>query len=268
MQSIGDSQALPQVSTPAPTKFDKIWNIFNEFIVKELFSSVLRHTWYRLVHWLNPNKHGLDTPMLFAEQDQRVAKVVILLHGMQGSPGCFLPLAEKFYKENIRNIYTVNLNQTDDDPVPVGTLAEKIDAITKECLDHKGYSKVDFALIGHSLGALAASKYIWRNQKKTDVSMIISLAGRLQFVPNRLSYFCGEDVKQEIDATFDRYKRNPDMAKLYTIRGDQDGLISPESAHIQNNSEREFTAPGWAHGGIVFSPEAHEKIISWIQDWK
>lgn len=243
----------------------RAWAFIREFFVQEFFTAFLFHPWNRLIYAFNPNKYGLDTPMPKSKEGEK-AKVILFLHGQMGNSSCFLPLAKKLLEANIDNLYTVNIVQSRSDSVPTEALERKIEEITRDCLS-KGYSGVDFALIGHSLGALVSSKYIWGNEKQTNVSMLISLAGRLKYVSNDLSWFCSDDERGQIQAVRKKYLADPEKALLYTIRGDQDGLIPEESAHIQGEKSRGLTVDGYGHGGIVFAPKAIDQIVFWIKSW-
>lgn len=198
----------------------------------------------------------------------QTAKVVLLMHGAGAHQSSFVPMAKKFSEAKIENIYTVTLQQSDEDPIPTASLATRIQKITENYLQH-GYKDVEFAFVGHSLGALVGSKYVWREVHQVDsskISMMISIAGRLEYVKNKFSWFC-EDVKPEIDETFEEFKKDRDKVLLYTIRGDKDAIVPERSVHIQGEPSREYTVEGWGHGGIVFAPDTHEKVVFWTQEW-
>ena len=144
-------------------------------------------------------------------------------------------------------------------------MSERLDEIAKKYLS-KGYRDVEYAFVGYSLGALVGSKWIWRGSRESSgysASMMISVSGRLKYLPNRFSWFC-EEVKPEIQKTFKKISENPEKALLYTIWGDRDGLVPEKSVHIQGDAERELTVKGWGHGGILFSSEVQEKIAFWL----
>jgi len=251
---------------PSPSsKLAKVWDFVRECIFKE-FGSCLRHLCYRAVFCIDPNRHNLNPKVIKAAQTaDSVAKVVLLLPGQGAHPSSFFPLAEKFQKTGIENIYTVSSHQTKEDPVPVVSLARRISELTERYLK-KGYGEVDYILVGHSLGAIIAAKYIWGDVEKIDranVSTMIAIAGRLKYIPNRFSWFC-ESVKPEIEKTFRAFSLRSHLAKLYTIWGERDAIVPKQSVHIQGETSREFTVKGWGHGGVVFAPEGHDKIVGWI----
>ena len=245
-------------------KIQRIWQLVYELGLKEI-GSVFTSIYNKLIYWFHPHIYQLNpqNPVI-----TDTAKVIILLHGAGGGPFCFLPLAKKLKEKNIQNVYAIHLKQTDEDPVPVSQLAKEVNRIAQKCFD-SGAGKVSFALIGHSLGALVASKYIWRtdhDDSRIKLSLMVSLAGRMRYIPNQFSWFC-QGVRQEIEETFSQYQKHPDKALLYTIRGSRDQLVPEDSVHIQQEPERELTVKGYGHGGIVYSTNAHDYLITWITDW-
>jgi pimeloyl-ACP methyl ester carboxylesterase len=261
-------QPLIQQPSAPSSKIERIWNFVYECILKE-FGSCLRHVWYRMVFWIDPHKHGLNPVKIKnAQQINQTAKIVLLLHGAGAHQSSFVPMAKKLSEAKIENIFTVSLQQSNKDPIPVATLAIRINELSLKYLQ-QGYGNVDFALVGHSLGALAASKYIWREVHPITpwkISAMISIAGRLKYVQNKFSWFC-EDVKPEIERTYNAISQSPNKVRLYSIWGDGDAIVPKQSAHIQGESSREYTVKGWGHGGIVFAPDTHQKVVSWIQEW-
>lgn len=264
------SKPLISFSTNNPTKIERIWAIIKECVIKE-FGSCLRHVGYRAIFLIKPHIYNLNTelssPPLTVTKVDHTVNVILLLHGAGSHPSAFIPLAKKLYLNGLKNVYTVNLAQTDDDQVPINSLSQRVNEITKECLN-KGYTNAQFTIIGHSLGALVGTKYIWRGEaiKNAQISMMISLAGRLKYIPNPFHWFCN-DVKPEIEETFAAVEQRPNLVPLYTFWGDQDGIVPKESAHIQNNTAYEFTVKGWGHAGIIYAPETHEKIAEIIK-WR
>lgn len=271
--SVGSESPLAAGATsgqsfPTPSKFEKIWDIVSECIFKE-FGSVLRNVLYRAVFMIDPHKYDMNPIQVkVADKADQTAKVVMLLHGAGAHQSCFVPLAKKFYQAGIRNVYTVSIKQTDSDPIPTASLAARIEEITQKYL-HNGYESVEYSLVGHSLGALVSAKYIWRGEHHIDnarVSLMISIAGRLKYVANRFFWFC-DDVKPEIEETYRTINEDPGKVALFTIWGDRDAIVPKQSVHIQGESSKEYTVNGWGHGGVVFAPDAHRKIVSWTQDW-
>lgn len=141
---------------------------------------------------------------------------------------------------------------------------DRVEQIEKKYLN-AGYFQVEFALVGHSLGAITSAKYIWRHISHSKVTMMISLAGRLKYVKNKFWWFC-EDVKSDIEKTYKAISNDPNKVLLYTVRGDRDGIVPKESVHIEASKEK-CTVEGWGHGGIVFAPKAQKKVVYWVQNW-
>jgi len=265
-----NSQTLPsrQLPTGCCTKIQRLFDFVYECVIKE-FGSGLRHVFYRSVFWINPHKYGLNpTTINQAIKTNQTAKVVLLLHGVGGHPSCFIPMAKKLAESNLTAMYTVSLNPTDENPIPIESLTHRVNALAINYLN-SGYADVEFALVGHSLGALVSAKYVWRGPDlptRSLISTIISLAGRLKYVHNTFFWFC-EDVKPEIERTYECILKSPDKATLYTIRGDCDAIVPRQSVHIQDKPNRECTVHGWGHSGIVFAPETHKQVRIWIQRW-
>jgi len=239
------------------------------FCAKELVPC-LRHAWYWAVHWINSDeKHLNPTEIRQAHRLNETAKVVLLLHALGAPPSSFIPLAKKLSESGIHDIYTVSYHQSRVNPVPIAPLHKKIKQVTQKYLA-SGYHNVDYLIVGHSLGALVGSKYIWRGGTGVDhakVSALISIAARLKYVDNPFSWFAS-DVKPEIDKTYAAYRQNPGKAELFTIWSDQDTIVPKESAHIQNSASQELTVEGWGHLGVIFAPQALSQIVDWVKEWK
>jgi hypothetical protein len=142
---------------------------------------------------------------------------------MGGGPFCYFPMAEKFQRRGIRNVFTISSHQSSHEPVPVLPLIDKINQVAKLCFD-SGAEKIEFALIGHSLGAIEASKYIWLHEPNTShvrVSMMISVAGRLKYIPNKFNWFC-QDVKPDINKTYKQIQKHPSKVLFYSVPGEKE----------------------------------------------
>lgn len=242
------------------------WDVIYELIFKE-FGSCLFYVWYIVVFWVNPHKYDLD-PIEFkpANAQNQTAKVVLFIHGAHGHPSASLPLAKKLQDEGIDNVYTVSHSETDEAPVPTETLSAKIDEISLKYFK-SGYENVEFFLVGFSLGAIIGSKFIWRELKQEDhrkISMMISIGGRLKYVENKFSPFY-EELKPEIEKTYEKMANDSNKVELYTIWGDNDELIPEESAHILGNKNKQFTVAGWGHTGLLLAPDTHKQITRWIK---
>jgi hypothetical protein len=261
---------LHELSTSTfTTKANRWLNFSRELIFKEL-GSCFRHIWYRIRYLFNSEAHHLNPKIISAPiEEGQIAKVTLFLHGVAAHGSCFIPLANTLKNANIGDLYTVRLKQTPEDPVPVQPLNDKILELYHKYLQ-QGYRDVHFALVGHSLGALVSAKYIWRKwntRKPPQIAFLVSLGGRLKNYDNSFSWFC-EDVKPEVEQTYQAILKAPYKTKIYSIWGDQDALVSKESAHLFGNHNREHTIEGWGHGGIVFAPKTHELIMKKIQNWK
>lgn len=254
---------------PAPSKIERVWSFAKECIFKE-FGSCLRHLWYRLVYEINPHIFNLNPVKVKGVQTaHQKAKIVLLLHGSGAHPSSFIPLARKLTNARIANIYTVSLNPSHKDPVPTTDLAKRIAELANKYMS-KGYIGVDFALVGHSLGALSGAKYIWRESNQeipSPISLMISISGRIKYLPNKFSWF-SEDVRPEIEDTFKAIAKKPERATICTIWGSGDAIVPEHSAHFQEDKKREYTVRGWGHGGIVFASATHQKAKFWLSEWR
>ena len=208
---------------------------------------------------------GSPEAIAVVETVKRTAKVVMLLHGASASPSYFLPLASKLQESGIKNVFTVSFNPSEKDPVLTLDLSNRIKEVTNKYLK-SGYGDVEYTFVGHSLGAIVAAKYIWREKEieNARVSKMISIAGRLKYVANKFAWFC-KDIKKEIKETFKAIDENPNKVPLYTIWGDKDEIVPKESAHFQTQQDRECTVNHAGHLGIIFSPETHNQIVAWLK---
>lgn len=255
-----------QTATPFGKKVSRIYDFAYECIFKE-FSSCLASLMYRVIFCISPHRYDLNPETIpTVETAKRTAKVVMLLHGASASPSYFLPLARKFQESGIKNVFTVNFNPSEKDPVPTLDLSNRIKEVADKYLKN-GYENVEYTLVGHSLGAIVAAKYIWRGKEieNTHISRMVSIAGRLKYVANKFSWFC-KDIKDEIKATFKAIDEDPNKVPLYTIWGQDDEIVPKESAHFQAQQDRECTVNHTGHLGIVFSPETHNQIVDWLVD--
>lgn len=245
-----------------------IWNFFRECIVKE-FRFCLRHGRYRVLFWLNPRRYHLNpTKVQPPERANQTAEVVLLVHGEGSHPSVFFPLAKAYHKAGVQNVYTIDFLQASREDVSSSSIVACMEEISK-LFFASGYAKVEFCLVGHSLGAINGSKQIWRemvNIENVSVSMMISIAGRLKYVPNSFAWFC-EEEKPEIEKTYQAIEENPDKVKLYTIWGDRDEIVPRESVHIQGKRNQECTVEGYGHLGVIFAPVTHKQAVVWTKKW-
>lgn len=253
----------------ADLSYKQIWQILNTCIINEFTSSVVRHTYYRAYYTLYPHAGNLDPeypPSLVAEN--QTAKIILFLHGTGGHPASFIPIAEALTENGIENLYSAFLYPSEEDPVSTSSIIERIRELNA-IYSTQGYSNIEYALIGHSLGAIASAKLAFATPSidESQISMIISLAGRLKYVPGYdFDWFC-EAEKPTIEETFSAFMNSPQHSQLYTIIGSLDEIVPLESAHMSGNPENELTVEGWGHGGILFAPEAIDSIVKWTKDW-
>lgn len=271
MYALKDSSCLQNVNTRPETlagRSVKWGRFFKEIIIKE-FGACLKHTWYRFLFTFTSSGNLLNHfPVANPSYPGKKARVLVLLHGMGGHGSCFLPLANSLKSIGLEGIYTVSLTQSEEDPVPITKLENTLYHL-RRTYRKKGYSDVQFGLIGHSLGALAGAKYAWRKwrpSKDPVISFVVSLGGRLKYLDSPFSWFC-EDVRPEIEKTYEAILDAPFKTRLYSLWGEKDALVPRKSAHPFGNHERELTIRSCGHSGIVFSQEAHRKILAWVQDW-
>lgn len=197
---------------------------------------------------------------------EKTPKVVIMLHGSGGGPYMFLPLIQKLRENPDIQLITVKLEPSEENLIPVNNLQEKIDEVLNGIC--KKARHVEIALIGHSLGAHTSAKYIWRDLNKdprVNVSLFISIAGRLKDAPNDFEWFY-EAIKPEMEMTWQAIQKGP-RPTTYTIYGTDDDLVPQESVHIFGDPSRELTVPGYGHMGILYSPEVIDHIALWINQW-
>jgi pimeloyl-ACP methyl ester carboxylesterase len=247
----------------------KFIKLFYQFVIKE-YHSFIRHVWYRLSFW-NKSYRELKKephPFFVGHSKEKTAKVVILIHAMKAHPSSFIPLVDELKKQGIHNIWAIHHKSYKDNPIPVDQLNAVIEKI-KEIYKKKGYSKLQIALVGHSLGAIIASKYTFKEMGSAShpISLVISLAGRLRFIPNSFLWFY-ENLKDEIQDIHKAYKTNGNNVQLCTIWGDQDEIVPMESAHIHDIHQNRLTVEGWGHEGIIFAPEAKIQVAQWTKEWK
>lgn len=250
-----------RVQKEPSSKVGKAWAFFRECIVKE-FGSCLRHSWCRVVFWLRPNIHGLDCEKITPPGARQTAKVALFLHGSGGHQSAFMPMAKEC-SGRCDGMFTASLAASKADPVPVAGIRDRIGQITA-LYKRAGYKNVEFALVGHSLGAIAGAKLIYLEQlevEDAEISMLISLAGRLKLVAGKFFWFCNSAEREVIGAI---QERDINEVRYVGIRGALDEVVPAESVLLGSDN---YTAPGYGHGGIVFAPGAHRKVATSLKSW-
>ena len=199
---------------------------------------------------------------------EKNTRVIIFIHGLGGGSFCFVPFAKLLKTAGIENVYAIDYRRSSQDEIPANLLNDLIKKIAKNSFD-SGAKQLDVALVGHSLGGAIGYKYIWGDfkNKNVKVSMLISLAGLLKYKANKFSWLTSF-FEKELSSIYERFKKSPNKALLYTIRGDNDELIHKDSAHIQNDNNKEFTIENIAHGGIANSKITQDLVTKLIKKWQ
>ncbi|GAB4226083.1 MAG: hypothetical protein Tsb0021_01730 [Chlamydiales bacterium] len=252
----------------------KNWSLFTkECIIKE-FGSCLKHGLiYPIMLKLNPHIYGLnplekDIPA--ASESDKIAKIILLANSLGSSEASALPIAKELSRRGITHIFTVKLNQTDENPVPLSDMVSRINEIVK-MFQERGYEQVKIEVIGPSLGGITGTDCALQQKEvlpdNVEIQRVISIAARLKNVVNEdFAFFTGEDVLKEVARIYNKLCHGFNFS-LYTIWGDQDKIVPKEAAHVQNNVDLETTVAGWGHVGIVFAPETVQTVANLTEDW-
>lgn len=105
MQRTG-SQQPPSLSV----KVKQRWDFVFECIIKEFFSSCLRHAWYRVIFWIDPHKYEMNPiHITHAKKANEIAKVVLCLHADAAHQSSFIPLVNKI-SEILKEVYQAELD--------------------------------------------------------------------------------------------------------------------------------------------------------------
>ncbi len=217
---------------------------------------------------MNPHLYGLNPKVPFVDTKNKTAHIIIFLPSMLGGSYNFIDWAKAYQSAGIKNVYAVESVQSQFFPVPLHSLFDSIHRISNQCFD-QGAETIYFSLQGHSFGALVSSKMIWRGEvtdPRINLNMIISIGGRLRYLPNEFAWFY-EDVRPDIEETYQAFLADPSKAQLLTIWGDRDFLVPQLSAHIQGSSKNEVTVPGFGHLGIIYSDEAISEGLQMTLKW-
>lgn len=244
-------------------------------ILKLVYECGLKEPWvfYRtlnnyLAYSLDPHAYDLNPDVPFVDPDTKNAHIVIFLPSMLGGSYNFLDWIKVYHNAGIKNIYAVESIQCDLYPVPLEPLLEAIHKISKQCFEQEAQN-VYFSLQGHSFGALVSSKMIWRGKVadgRIHLNMLVSIGGRLRYIPNDFSWFC-EDVRPDIEETYQAFLADPLKAQLTTIWGERDQLVPEFSAHISADPKNQLSVPGFGHLGIIYSTEVISKGLENTLNW-
>lgn len=239
-----------------PSFFIKTKLFIIEVLIKE-FLSICEYVYYSIKYYFNSHPYGLDRPL-----PAGASKIVILIHGQGSNPSCFLPLVKRMHVAGINHIFTFRYSEKEE----IGKLPRLLESRIREIAQNQ---PLEVALIGHSLGGSIAFRLAYQDgqgelQKQgICISQVISIAGRLRFIPNPWSWYCPGLAKELEFATGD-YARNKDQVDLFTISGSQDVMVPKESVHVGKN---QFEAERCRHLGTIFASEVHDKVAEVVQNW-
>ena len=145
-------------------------------------------------------------PLLHVASDRGTGPIVVLIHGVASSSVTFqnvLPLLEGTHR-----CITIDLLGFGESPIPEHceyTLAEHVAAIARTIDSLK--LREEFTLVGHSMGALIAARYVARTPRKANRLVMVS-------PPIYLS-------PDELSAAIDRRKMDFYMKAYKYIRANQ-----------------------------------------------
>ncbi len=238
------------------SKLGKLLSLVYELGIKE--SSAIGHAaWNYMRHRFSRSK---TVERKSSAEKKSSCRVILLLHGQGGGAFCFRPLVKRLHQAGHDHVFTIGFKPSLTNPAPTEPLLDKLQELN-DYYTKIGYEKVNFVLIGHSLGAIIAANAVWHHN--FNIEMCVSIAGRLRYVDNHFAWFCS-DVRSVIEKTYDAIASNPGKTALFTIRGERDNLVPKESVHIQGNPARQYTQKGYGHGGIIYARGVHNKIIEWL----
>ncbi len=119
--------------------------------------------------------------------------------------------------------------------------------------------------IHHSLGGVSAVKLACEDCQ-LPISKIVAVARRIHYFKNPFDWYC-ENMKPELEENFPKWEKKLNQVEVVTIRGDRDGLVPVESAHFQNDPDKEYTVSRVGHLGIMYSDAALEIVAQEIGNW-
>ena len=244
-----------------PSWFTKTKLFTIEILVKEFFA-ICKYVYYSIRYFCDPHQYNLDRPTPLQKQS---AKIILLVHGQGAAPATFLPLAQKLQAVGLA-VYTVKYESTEDNPLPTAVLIERIKELAKE----HPFEEVE--LIGHSLGGSMAARLAFMenqgglNDLGIKISKVISIAGRLLFIPDAWSWYCPK-LEGELKILMQDYARNNEQAELFTISGVKDALIPTRSVHIGLQKNQQYMAPNRRHFETVFATEVHTQVLMQTLRW-
>ncbi len=238
----------------------KFCKLLHELIFKDIKAEV-QSVKQRISYWLNPKKYPLNPHRVKVIKNEPV-NVLVMIPGVGGDASRFTSLARKIEEKIPYSMFTVDYRQMSHNPVPIEELHDTIQEIEILCAK-QGVDLGQIILIGESLGALIASKYVWRFNHGYSIPMVISVAGRQRYLENEFAFFC-KDIRPEIEKTYSYIQQWPQMAQLFTIHGDRDHLVPRESAHIEE-SHSQLNVEG-THQGTLYNQKAEEQIVKWLHE--
>ncbi len=188
-------------------------------------------------------------------------KVIIGIPGAGGDSSSFHPLFKKVHEAGLQcGLYTVEYKQTDEQQLPLGPLVDKLDQI------ERFGQNIDVTLVGHSAGALIATKMIWQTGGDHKISHVFSLAGRQTDSENNRFPQFSADVLPEAERAYKVMQSNPEKVSLHCYHGSADGIVPEESALVKEAAEK-VSVEGVGHLGILYSERFETDFVQKMKVW-
>ncbi len=253
---------LPKNTRKRFTSTQKVMEVLNLFI--EIGVSDCRATFYSVKNRLSYYLFG--DPKYINSKDLKVVrgklvKVVIGVHGEGGDSSSFHPLFKKLHREGLScNLFTVEYSQTVEKPLPVEPLLKKLEQI-----EQLGF-ELDITILGHSAGALIATKLIWLVGAKHKISYCFSIAGRQRdSFQNQFPWFSAGVLPEAVE-TYEKISSDPDKVKWHCVYGKNDGIV-PEDSALPCAAIERMHVEGYGHLGILYASEFEENFIQKMHEW-
>lgn len=196
------------------------------------------------------------------ESDNQKPQGALILHGLYSHPCVMLHLAEIAQKANIGPIFSLYVHYDEMDVDAYRSLINQaITRIEKMWID-QGYPFKGIILIGHSMGAIAAS-YIAFVENNPKILSVISIAGRLKVIESIHSP-CRESLKETLNKIFKGVQLNPHLP-LYQIVGQYDWNASLESTLIRKTEGNYRIIEGTMHFNILFHKDMEHALAEFLQ---